>query len=154
MKPFAGSPAATGAEPVGQQIAGTRQRRGQAAECRLSLYLYRLVPQGFVTPKPLSELAWAYFKGLPDSRKIKKPDFHIEAGLVKGTDDNYRSLGENWPDSRYLVILLSGEVSPDGMHGQTRLALSLRPAKGYVRRAAGFCGEQCAGNCSGIKTRP
>jgi hypothetical protein len=87
-----------------------------------SLYLYRLGPQGFVaaTPKPLSDLAWAYFKSLPDSRKIRRPNFHIEAALVKGTDDNYRSMGEKWPDSRYLVISLSGEVSPNAHHGQLR----------------------------------
>ena len=56
----------------------------------------------------------------PESRKIRKPDFHIEADLVKGTDDNYRSLGQDWPDSRYLVIALSGEVSPNKRHGQLR----------------------------------
>jgi hypothetical protein len=87
-----------------------------------SLYLYHLGPQGFVaaTRKPLGDLAWAYFKSLPDSRKIKRPDFHIDAGLVKGVDDNYRWMGENWPDSRYLVISLSGDVSPNRKHGQIR----------------------------------
>ena len=52
-----------------------------------SLYLYRLRPQGFVaaTRKPLSDLAWAYFNSLPASRKIRRPDFHIAADLVKGT---------------------------------------------------------------------
>jgi hypothetical protein len=87
-----------------------------------TLYLYHLGPQGFVaaTGKPFGDLAWAYFKNLPDSRKIRRPDFHIEAGLLKGTDDNYRWMGENWPDSRYLVITLSGEVLPNGQHGQLR----------------------------------
>ncbi len=87
-----------------------------------SLYLYRLGRQGFVaaTQKPLSDQAWAYFKGLPDFRKIRRPDFHIEANLLKGTDDNYRWMGENWPDGRYLVIALSGEVSPNSQHGQIR----------------------------------
>jgi hypothetical protein len=85
-----------------------------------TLYLYHLGPQGFVaaTAKPFGDLAWAYFNSRPDSRKIKKPDFHIDADLVKGTDDNYRSIGENWPDSRYLVITLSGDVLPNGQHGQ------------------------------------
>jgi|HubBroStandDraft_6_1064221.scaffolds.fasta_scaffold274157_2 hypothetical protein len=88
-----------------------------------SLYLYHRGPQGFVaaTAKPLGDLAWAYFKSLPDSRKIRRPDFHISAGLVQGTDDNYRSLGETWPDSRYLVILLWGELLPNDRHGQVRL---------------------------------
>src|SRR5215475_3997291 len=51
-----------------------------------SLYLYRLRPQGFAvaTRKPLSDLAWAYFDSLPASRKIRRPDFHIGADLVKG----------------------------------------------------------------------
>ena len=42
-------------------------------------------PQGFVaaTRKPLSDLAWAYFKSLPDSRKIRRPNFHIEADRGK-----------------------------------------------------------------------
>jgi len=84
------------------------------------LFLYRLGPQGFAaaTAKPLSELAWAYFKSHPDSRKVMKPDFHFEAVLVKGVDDNYRWMGENWPDSRYLVITLSGDVSPNARHHQ------------------------------------
>src|ERR1700733_1876246 len=40
------------------------------------LYLYHLGPQGFTaaTAKPLSDLAWAYFKTVPDSRKIRKPN--------------------------------------------------------------------------------
>ena len=85
-----------------------------------SLYLYKLGPQGFVaaTSKPLDDLAWAYFKSRPDSRKVPKPDFHMVAGLVKGVDDNYHWMGENWPDSRYLVISLSGSVLPNSHHGQ------------------------------------
>lgn|SRR5436190_668973 len=87
-----------------------------------SLYLYRLRPQGFVaaTRKPLSDLAWAYFNSLPASRKIRRPDFHIAADLVKGTGENYRWMRVNWPDNRYLVISLSGDVSPNRQHGQIR----------------------------------
>lgn len=90
-----------------------------------NLYLYKLGPRGFVTAtkKPLSDLAWAFLKSRPDYRKIMKPDFHFAAYLVKGVDDNYRSMGENWPDSRYLVISLSGDVFPTKRHGQI---LSLR----------------------------
>jgi hypothetical protein len=86
------------------------------------LVLYRLRPQGFVaaTRKPLSDLAWAYSNSLPAARKIRRPNFHIEAGLVKGTEENYRWMGVNWPDSRYLVITLSGDVSPNRRHGQIR----------------------------------
>ena len=85
-----------------------------------SLYLYKLAPQGFVaaTLKPLDELAWAFFKSRPDFRKVRKPDFHFNAGLLKGVDDNYHGMAENWPDSRYLVITLSGDVLPTSHHGQ------------------------------------
>jgi hypothetical protein len=86
------------------------------------LYLYKLGPDGFVaaTAKPLSDLAWAYFYSRPDSRKIMKPDFHIDAELLKGTDENYRWIGVDWPDSRYIVVTLSGDVSPNKRHGQIR----------------------------------
>jgi hypothetical protein len=85
-----------------------------------SLFLYKLGPQGFVaaTKKPFSDLAWAYFYSRPESRKITKPDFHINEGLLKGTDDNYQWTGEKWPDSRYLLIGLWGEVEPNGKHHQ------------------------------------
>jgi hypothetical protein len=89
-----------------------RMQKNGAGYARL--YLYHLGPKGFVTAtaKPLSDLAWDYFKSLPDCQKLGMPDMHITAGLVEGTDDNYRSvLGENWPDSRYLVIYLSGQVT-------------------------------------------
>lgn len=84
------------------------------------LYLYRLGAPGFVaaTKKPLSDLAWDYYYSRPESRKIAKPDLHISAGLLKGVDDNYKSLGETWPDSRYVVITLSGELDPNAHHGQ------------------------------------
>ncbi len=87
-----------------------------------SLYLYRLSPQGFVaaTKQPLSDLAWAYFRRQPASRKIRKPNFHIAAYLVKGAEDNYRWMNVNWPDSRYLVISLSGDALPTRQHGQLR----------------------------------
>jgi hypothetical protein len=87
-----------------------------------SLFLYKLGPQGFVaaTSKPLGDLAWEYFYKQPASRKVMKPDFHINAGLVKGMDENYRWLGVSWPDSRYILISLSGEVEPNGKHHQLR----------------------------------
>jgi hypothetical protein len=87
-----------------------------------TLYLYRLAPEGFAaaTSTPLGDLAWDYFNSLPDSKKMEAPDFHISADLLKGTDENYRWLGVNWADSRYLVITLSGDVSPNDRHGQLR----------------------------------
>jgi hypothetical protein len=41
--------------------------------------------------------------------------------LLEGTDENYHSLGVNWPANRYLFITLSGTPDPDG----ARLALQI-----------------------------
>jgi hypothetical protein len=88
-----------------------------------SLYLYKLGPQGFVaaTRKPLSDLAWAYLKTSPEWRKVKKdPEYHVSANLLKGTEENYRWLGVDWPENRYLVISLSGDADIKGRkHEQT-----------------------------------
>ena len=86
----------------------------------MSLYLYKLGDNGFVsaTKKPLGDLAWAYFKSRPESKKARTPDFHIAAGLLKGTGENYRWMGVNWPENRYLVISLWGEVEPAEHHHQ------------------------------------
>jgi hypothetical protein len=78
-----------------------------------TLYLYRLGPQGFVpaTKEPLGDLAWAYFKSRPEWRKVRKdPEYHIAAHLLKGTEENYRWLGVDWPQNRYLLISLSGDA--------------------------------------------
>ena len=78
-----------------------------------TLYLYHLGPQGFVpaTKKPLGDLAWAYFKSRPEWQKVKKdPEYHISANLFAGTEENYRSLGVDWPENRYLLIGLSGDA--------------------------------------------
>ena len=82
-----------------------------------SLYLYRLTAQGTVpaSKKPLSDLAWAYMKTRPEWRRIAKaPEYHESAGLLKGIEDNYRSLSVDWPDNRYLVIGLSGDADVKG----------------------------------------
>jgi hypothetical protein len=120
-----------------------------------------------------------YFWSLRESKKVSKQDFHIEADLVKGTDDNYRSLGQSWPDSRYLVISLSGEVEPNRHHGQIRsldawrctictillleyplaavrtdvLTPSGTEANRHVRSAAGFPEQQREGDRSRVSTR-
>jgi hypothetical protein len=85
-----------------------------------TMFLYHLTPKGFVaaTKKPIGDLAWDYFNSRPESKKVPKPDFHIFSGLVKGVIDNYKSLGENWPDSRYIVIGLSGDLEPTPKHHQ------------------------------------
>jgi hypothetical protein len=85
-----------------------------------TMFLYHLTPKGFVsaTKKPIGDLAWDYFNSRPESKKVPQPDFHIYAGLVKGVVDNYKSLGESWPDSRYIVIGLSGDLEPTRQHHQ------------------------------------
>jgi len=86
----------------------------------LTSYLYRLGPNGFVsaTKKPIGDLAWAFFYSRPESRKIMKPDFHMGAGLLKGLPENYRNLEVDWPENRYIVISLWGEVEPTKKHHQ------------------------------------
>jgi hypothetical protein len=86
----------------------------------LTSYLYRLGPNGFVsaTRKPIGDLAWAFFYSRPESRKVMKPDFHMGAGLLKGLPENYRNLEVDWPENRYIVISLWGEVEPTKKHHQ------------------------------------
>lgn len=80
-------------------------------------YLYRLSEHsvGRATETPLGDLAWAYFKSRPEWRKVRKePEYHIRASLLQGTEDNYRSLGADWPENRYLVIGLAGDADVKG----------------------------------------
>jgi hypothetical protein len=82
-----------------------------------TIYLYRLGPHGYVaaSKKPLGDLAWAYLKTRPDWRKIRKaPEYHDNAFLEDGLEDNYRSLGVDWPANRYLVITLGGDADIKG----------------------------------------
>jgi len=82
-----------------------------------SLYLYKWGPKGFVpaTKKPLDDLAWAYLKSRPEWRKVRKePEYHLAANLLKGTEENYRWLGVNWPENRYILISLSGDADIKG----------------------------------------
>ena len=82
-----------------------------------TLHLYRLGAQGFfaANKKPLGDLAWAYMKTRPDWRKIRKaPEYHDNAFLEEGLEENYRSLGVDWPANRYLVIALGGDADVKG----------------------------------------
>ena len=84
-----------------------------------TLYLYKSGPNGFApaTKQPIGDLAWAFFKRQPAWRKVTKPEYHVTANLLKGTEDNYRWLGVNWPENRYILIALSGDA--DLKHHQT-----------------------------------
>ncbi|MGY4628753.1 hypothetical protein ACVWY3_006509 [Bradyrhizobium sp. USDA 4486] len=75
------------------------------------LFLYHFENGAFVnaTKKSLGDLAWGYFHSRHDTRNMKL-DYHISANLVKGTEDVYRWLGVDWPNNRYLLISLSGEM--------------------------------------------
>jgi hypothetical protein len=86
----------------------------------MSLFLYQQTSNGWVsaTRTPLSDAAWSYFKSLPDYQQVEPPNFHFDAELVRGVEDDYKSLNEDWPDSRYLIISLSGDVLPTSTHGQ------------------------------------
>jgi hypothetical protein len=82
-----------------------------------TLHLYHLTPQGYarVGKKPLGDLAWDYLKTRPDWRKlVKAPEYHTSAYLLKGSEENYRGLGVDWPADRYLVIALSGDADVRG----------------------------------------
>jgi hypothetical protein len=87
-----------------------------------TMFLYRLGPTGFVssTSKPFGDLAWAYFRSRPESRKVRKPEFHVNAYLVADDDDNDQRTDAGRLDNRYLTIALSGEIEPNGRHGQVR----------------------------------
>ena len=76
------------------------------------LFLYHAENGTFASAtkkKSLGDLAWAYFYSRPETKKFPKLDFHISANLLEGTEVAYRSLGMDWPNNRYLVILLGGE---------------------------------------------
>jgi hypothetical protein len=86
-----------------------------------TLHLYRLNPQGYsrASRKPLGELAWDYLKSRPDWRKLAKaPEYHDQAYLLDGLENNYRELGVDWPANRYLLIALSADADVKGRKPQ------------------------------------
>jgi hypothetical protein len=85
-------------EPLSLQI--RRQRfcqRNQKAARRSRLGLFQEPP------------------GVQKSQDAGLPHF---GGPLKGTEENYRWMGVNWPENRYLVISLWGEVEPNSHHHQ------------------------------------
>jgi len=87
-----------------------------------TLFLYRRSGHEFssATSKPLGDLAWDYFFGLPVSKKLhrdpKERDSlnHVRAVLIQGLENNYAGMTQHWPDSRYLVISLSFDAQGEG----------------------------------------
>ncbi|MFZ2158668.1 MAG: hypothetical protein WAV72_21460 [Bradyrhizobium sp.] len=80
-----------------------------------TLFLYRRNGYQFspATTKPLGDLAWDYFFGSPASKGMRRDPRdryslnHAQVSLLKGMEENYAWLGQQWPDSRYVVISLS-----------------------------------------------
>jgi hypothetical protein len=83
-----------------------------------TLFLYKRTGDRFVpaSKKPLGDAAWDYFFTQPAARGIRRdPDDpytldHMQVNLIKGLEDNYASLDQHWPDSRYLVISLTFDI--------------------------------------------
>jgi hypothetical protein len=107
LKPEQGYPAGFRWTPDSQWLV-RMQKTGSGEQ---DLYLYHVEKGAFAsaTKTPFSDLAWAYFHSLADTKKMKL-DYHISANLVKGAEEAYRELGVHWPDNRYLVISLSGAM--------------------------------------------
>jgi hypothetical protein len=117
---LAGYPAGFRFNPDSQWLV-RMQRLGAGYQ---TLFLYRRNGNEFTsaTPKPLGDLAWDYFFGLPVAKKLHRDPKdrdsldHVQAILITGLEDNYAWLGQHWPDNRYLVISLSfdaqGEDKP------------------------------------------
>jgi hypothetical protein len=80
-----------------------------------TLLLYKREGNRYVsaTKKPLGDLAWDYFftqpasKGMPKERDDLN---HRRADLLKGMEENYAWLGQQWPESRYVAITLSFDI--------------------------------------------
>src|SRR4051794_13387662 len=66
------------------------------------LFLYHFENGAFVSAtknKSLSDLAWAYFYGRPETKTFAKLDFHITANLMQGTEEAYRGFGVDQPEN-------------------------------------------------------
>lgn len=76
-----------------------------------TLFLYKREAMRYVeaTKKPLGDLAWEFYDHERKALKRQMPDDHICADPIKGFETNYRWLGYEWPDGRYIVIALSGD---------------------------------------------
>jgi hypothetical protein len=83
-----------------------------------TLFLYRRHRDHFssATRKPLGDLAWDYFFTQPASKGMHRDPKdpysldHMQVNLLKGMEENYASLGQHWPDSRYVAISLSFDI--------------------------------------------
>lgn len=88
-------------------------RMQKIASGESTLFLYHRQGGTFLpaTPKKLGDLAWDFFFSQTEAQGIAKNNLSKETILVRGLKDNYKSLGESWPNSRYAVISLSSGES-------------------------------------------
>lgn len=83
-----------------------------------TLFVYRRKAYQFfpATKKPLGDLAWDFFFTTPDSKGMQRDPNdpysldHATVALVKGMEENYASMGQHWPDSRYVVVSLNFDI--------------------------------------------
>jgi hypothetical protein len=83
-----------------------------------TLFLYQRTADQFspATKKPLGDLAWDFFFKTPDSKGMHRnpKDLysldHATVALVKGMEENYASMGQHWPNSRYVVVSLNFDI--------------------------------------------
>ena len=73
-----------------------------------TVFLYHRSGDKFfpATTQPLGELAWIFYASQPETHAVK-PLTHRQVDLIDDLDNNYATIGEHWPDSRYLVLSLS-----------------------------------------------
>ena len=102
-----------------------RMQKIAAGESTLFLYHregWRFVP---ATARPLGDLAWDFFSNQPESDETDSHTLSPEADLVNGLQNNFASLGEHWPDSRYILIDLSSGESGTYPFGPWRCAYDM-----------------------------
>jgi hypothetical protein len=95
-------------------------RMQKVAAGESTLFLYKRDGATYVpaTPKTFGDMAWGFFFTQPEAKNVPYDNLRPETILVRGLDNNYASMGEHWPDSRYIVVgLSSGESGTAGVVG-------------------------------------
>ncbi|MEJ0000040.1 MAG: hypothetical protein WDO13_13235, partial [Verrucomicrobiota bacterium] len=72
-----------------------RMQKVAAGESTLFLYRRDGVTYAPATPKPLGDLAWDYLFSQPEGQAVAHAELSRETVLVRGMDDDYRSLGQH-----------------------------------------------------------
>jgi hypothetical protein len=114
-----------------------------------TLLLYHREGNRFVPVKLRSEVD-EYFFSRPESKGVNPEFSHREIVLVKGLEENYAWMGMRWPDSRYLVVSLSGGAGgPENAYVRAwRCVYDLQEGKFFVPD------EFVKSNAKAIERRP